>query len=96
MGRLVQSHPPRLYAAEVPLGSERWYPVDSELVADALRASGYTVRPYVALVDLMEATGEQSYIRAAARQGPHRISEGVAREAVRGFLLRVSREVPGA
>lgn len=93
---MAGSHPPRLYAAEVPIGSDRWHAVESELIAGALRASGYTVRPYVALVDLMEATGDQMYIRAAANHGVHRLNEAKAQEAVRGFLLRVSREVPGA
>lgn len=90
------THPPRIYAAEVPLGSGEWHPVSSDLVADALRSAGYTVRPYVAMVNLMEATGDRTYIRAAANHGVHRLNEAKAQEAVRGFLLRVSKEIPGA
>lgn len=93
---MAQDHPSQLWAAEVPVGSGRWHAVDARSMADALTDAGYTVRAYLPMVGLMEATGKRKHVRAAAKEGPRRISEGVAQSAVRGFLLSIERERIGA
>jgi hypothetical protein len=93
---MVHGHPPILWAVELPKGSGRWHALDSLVVADALKDSGYTVRAYLSLLDLMESTGDQEIIRAAADHAPHRLSPPKAQQAIRGFLLKVTRMTPGA
>jgi hypothetical protein len=83
--------PSVLYAVELPKGSDEWHALDSAEVAGVLRDAGYTVRPYAAIVSLMEATGDENLMEHARGDDPHSLA--TSRGIVRRFITRYSRGV---